>query len=316
MKKLVLLELLLIVCLGTFSQNKELILRKSEGNFYLEHKVVSKDNFYSIGRLYNVSAKHIASFNKIDMNKGLDIDQKLRIPLTDSNFTMTGNSGTPVFYRAGLNTTLTRISEAYHNVPVASLKYWNQRQEEEVAEGEKLIIGFVKSEKLQSITLNHPVPNEEPVKTEPVTAKLTEEKPVIQEVVKEEGEPKGEEPSREIRETKTEEPGSAEHGYFKTSFDQQARLSPTTKNQVVSSGIFKTKSGWEDEKYYVLVDNVEPGTIVKLENPENHQVAYAKVLGEMSSIRLNQNLDVRISNAAASVLKITDPEKFVLKMSY
>ena len=46
MKKLVLLELLLIVCLGTFSQNKELILRKSEGNFYLEHKVVSKDNFY------------------------------------------------------------------------------------------------------------------------------------------------------------------------------------------------------------------------------------------------------------------------------
>ena len=314
MKKLVWLSLLLTVGSGAFSQNNELFLRKNEGSFYLEHKVVSKDNFYSIGRLYNVSAKHIASFNKVDMNKGLDIGQKLRIPLTDTNFTMQGNSGTPVYYKAGLNTTLTRISEAYRQVPVASLRYWNQRTEEEVMEGERLIIGFLRSEKLPSITLNHPaIPENEPAKTEPVTASTNEKEPVKQEA---EDAEKEENVKADDKEKISEEVSPTEHGYFKASFDQQARLTTAARNQVVSSGIFKTSSGWEDAKYYVLADNIEPGTIVRLVNPENNEVAYAKVLGEMSSIRLNQNLDVRISNAAASALKIADTDKFVLKMSY
>jgi hypothetical protein len=36
----------------------------------------------------------------------------------------------------------------------------------------------------------------------------------------------------------------------------------------------------------------------------------------MSGIRQNQGYEIRISNAAASVLDITDTEKFVLKINY
>jgi hypothetical protein len=61
---------------------------------------------------------------------------------------------------------------------------------------------------------------------------------------------------------------------------------------------------------------VDPGTIIKITNPSNNKIIYAKVLGGMSGIRQNQGYDLRISNAASSVLDINDTEKFVLKINY
>ena len=84
MKRLVLPLLCCLFSLSSTAQ-KELILRKNEGNFYLEHKVVPKESFYSIGRLYNVTPRQLAQFNKLDLDRGLNVDQRIRIPLTDTN---------------------------------------------------------------------------------------------------------------------------------------------------------------------------------------------------------------------------------------
>ena len=108
----------------------------------------------------------------------------------------------------------------------------------------------------------------------------------------------------------------AEQGYFKASFEQQVKINPVTKNETVTSGIFKTASGWSDANYYVLIDKVSPGTIVKVINPVNNKAIYAKVLGEMSGIRQNAGLDIRLSNAAASVLGITEQDKYIVKINY
>src|SRR5258705_9697361 len=81
------------------AQKADLLIKSSDKGLYLEHKVVAKESFYSVGRLYNVSPKSIASFNKLDMTKGLFIDQKIRVPLTDTNFTQNGNKGTAVYYK-------------------------------------------------------------------------------------------------------------------------------------------------------------------------------------------------------------------------
>ena len=82
------------------------------------------------------------------------------------------------------------------------------------------------------------------------------------------------------------------------------------------ASVFKTSSGWQDGKYYVLIDNLIPGTIVKLVNPANQKEAYAKVLGEMSRIKQNEGLDIRISNAAAAVLEVPEGSKFNLMIHY
>jgi hypothetical protein len=105
-------------------------------------------------------------------------------------------------------------------------------------------------------------------------------------------------------------------GYFKGQYDQQSKKNSSNKDVTVTSGIFKTASGWQDSKYYALMDNVEPGTIIRVINPDNNKAVFAKVLGEMSGIRQNQGLEVRISNAAASALNVTDTDKFIVKVNY
>ena len=89
-----------------------------------------------------------------------------------------------------------------------------------------------------------------------------------------------------------------------------------SKEQTVTSSIFKTMSGWQDAKYYLLINGVEPGTIVKLTNPSNSKVVFAKVLYSMDKIRENQGVDIRISDAAAASLAVNETDKFILKVNY
>ena len=108
------------------------MVKSSDNGLYLEHKVKTKESFYSVGRLYNTHPKAIANFNKLDMNKGLFIDQKIRIPLTDTNFTQLGNSGTPVYYKVGDKEGLMTVSNKLNNVKLANLRMWNNLSANEV----------------------------------------------------------------------------------------------------------------------------------------------------------------------------------------
>ena len=109
---------------------------------------------------------------------------------------------------------------------------------------------------------------------------------------------------------------ATDFGYFKSHFEKQIRQSPIRKDQALTSGIFKTTSGWVDMKYYLLIDGVQPGTIIKVTNPANNKYIFAKVLGEMTGIRQNERLDIRISSAGASALQISEEDKFIVKVTY
>lgn len=359
MKKLILFFLSAIIFQLAQAQREDLFVKSSNQGLYLEHKVGAKQGLFAIGRLYNVHPKHIAAFNKMDLNAGLSIDQVLRIPLTDTNFIQKGYTGTPVYYRVG-NTgeTLQKISSVTKNVPTQLIKEWNNLKGDIPRSGVKLVVGFLQSNEMPSITITPAVKKDEVVKTEvketpkteaPKTVvkeepKKEEPKAIVKEepkkeepkaVVKEEPkkedpkaivkeEPKKEEPKPVLKETpKKEEAISVSNpstnsigGYFRTSFEQQVRIHPVSKNLTATSGIFKTTSGVQDAKYYLLIDNVTPGTIVRIINPENNAEVYAKVLGEMSGIRQNEGLDIRMSNAAASALQISEQDKFIVKVVY
>lgn len=321
MKKFLFSLVALLLSITIVFAQKELMVKSSDKGLYLEHKVVSKESFYSIGRKYNLHPKALASFNTLDMTKGLFIDQKMLIPLTDTNFTQQGNSGTPVYYKTDDKEGLSAISNKFNKVSLANLRTWNNISGNEAKEDTKLIIGFLKSKEMPSITItNKPKPEEPVAKTEEKPVVKTEEKPVaVTPKVEEKPIVKTEEPVKITPPvvTKPEEKTiTSDNGYFKTHFDQQVKASPVSKNETVTSGIFKTVSGWQDAKYYLLIDKVSPGTIVKVINPTNNKAVYAKVLGEMSGIRQNEGLNIRISNAAASVLEIAEQDKFIVKVNY
>ncbi len=49
---------------------------------YITHTVQPKENFYSLGRMYNISPKEIAPFNNLQLDKGLNLNEIIKVPLT------------------------------------------------------------------------------------------------------------------------------------------------------------------------------------------------------------------------------------------
>jgi LysM repeat protein len=314
MKRSFLLTVALCLSLLLFAQN-ELVVQTSEKGLILTHTVAPKENFYSIGRLYNISAKDIAAANALDMANGLDVGQVIRIPLTSNNFTQASNKGRALYYIVGEGEGLYRVSQNTNKVTMAALRQWNNLTNDNLTTGQKLIIGYLVSPEANNIIVYTPPPTTETGQPKTETA------PPVQRPV--ENERTNDAPVQSARTepavTNTTPVQSAVNdgrgGFFKTFYDQQPR-NRNQKELTVTSGVFKTSSGWQDSKYYALIDNVEPGTIIRITNPSNNKTIYAKVLDQMAGIRQNQGLEVRISNAAASVLDIGDAEKFIVKVNY
>ncbi len=59
------------------AQNKILYIQGASPFLYLTHTVSPKENFYSIGRMYNISPKEIAPLNNLEIDKGLSLGQTI-----------------------------------------------------------------------------------------------------------------------------------------------------------------------------------------------------------------------------------------------
>jgi LysM repeat protein len=322
MKKTILSLLLILASIIVFAQ--EMVVQHNSKGAYLVHTVRPKDNFYSVGRMYAVAPKDLAAFNALDMTKGLEIGQTLMIPLTAANYSQAKATGTPVYYVVGEKEGLYRVSMNNGKVLMASLRKWNHLAKDNISTGQKLIVGYLQAPGVTNTT------TAAPAETTPQTAVAKEPQPKKEDSSKETSpQPvtRTEEPKKETKTTVPPEvkstPATTKStatatgaGYFKSQFDQQRKDHSGGYDETVTSGIFKTTSGWQDAKYYALMDKVEPGTIVQVVNPSNNKSIYAKVLGEMSGIRQNQGLELRISNAAATALDIAEPDKFIVRVVY
>lgn len=333
---------------GAVAQSGKLVVKKGDKGLYLEHKVAAREGLYSVGRLYNVHPRSLAAYNGFDPEKGLDLGQVIRVPLTDSNFTQKDNNGTPVYHIVSAGDGLSKISTQFNKVPVRNLKEWNKLSNDNINLGSPLIIGYLHARGPIPQTVEKetrpapveqtvkketpPVIKEEPVatvqkevvkteeKTEPVDTKRQPEVPSITE--KNQVTPPPVKEKEKLPDTKpvtvpAASPATADGaGFFRGYFEEQTRQRPAAKNETVTAGIFKTTSGWQDAKYYLLIDNVPTGSIVRIVNPDNNKAIFAKVLGQMNGIRQNQGLNIRISSAGASALGVGDGEKFIVNISY
>jgi LysM repeat protein len=335
MKKIIFI--LLAFPLFAKAQEGSLMVQGTAGNLFLNHTAAPKENFYSIGRLYNISPKEIAPFNNMALEKGFSIGQNLKIPLKAENFMQSntvgaGEAAVPVYHKVEPKETLYQLSSRFNKVPVASLKAWNNLQDDAVSPGQGLIVGYLKVKKdLSSLSQNSvSMPD---VKSEPVVAvvkektsvkKEVEPKPVvvkeavktpIKEVIKPEvaakevekkvvAEKTAVQPKKDPIVAKVEEEQVTEEtdakdfkgGVFKSLYNNGGNEAAGT------AGVFKSTSGWEDGKYYCLHNEASQGTIVKITNKANGKFIYAKVLDVMPDLKQNNNLQIRISNAAADIL--------------
>ena len=165
-----------------FAQEK-LFIEGSKPTFYLIHKVSPKENFYSIGRLYNVSPKEIGPFNNIDLSKGLSLGQSIHIPLTVNNFSHTKEvlsteALIPVYHIIAVNQTIGKVASAFEDDP-EHFKKWNNLKTSAVVKGAKVIVGYLKVSKDLSAFANRSI------KMSPSVEPANNNNPVQKETVKE-----------------------------------------------------------------------------------------------------------------------------------
>ena len=343
-------RLLIILCcfpIVILAQNKPLIIAGVTPNLYVNHTVAPKENYYSIGRIYNVSPKEVAPFNNLELDKGLSLAQAIKIPLSTTNFLQTGNAAAdevliPIYHVTAGKEGLYRISVNFNKIPVETLKKWNKLKDDVVSSGTNLIVGYLKVKKELSplagmaktkpadivskeVTAKVAAPAKETVKAAvenaPVPAPAVKkvekqknyevvEKPIITPVAEEVA--KEQAPTKKIVVLTGRKDFNG--GFFKPDYEKQIRNKELAEESG-SGAIFKSTSGWEDGKYYCLHNTSTPGTIVKITNNTNGKSIYAKVLDVIPDIKQNTGLLIRMSNSAAEELGASDA-KFSCSLSY
>jgi LysM repeat protein len=343
--------------------SNDLTVYGQTGKLYLEHTVVAKENWYSVGRLYNVSPKELAPFNHLTLTNPLSIGQVLQIPLTAVNFSQDGKktpseSLIPVYHITQEKEWMYRISVNHNKVPIPTLEKWNNMNKDAVRPGMHLIVGYLRVKTslsglatAPSATLaTAPAPAENkaaetkvadakggetkaaenkstetrqatassanPPATDastgiaPLTAKPVSEKTTDSPIAK----PISTHPTPETARTTTPSPAAPppahfDGGVFKSEFMDNGKAISGV------AGIFKSTSGWQDGKYYALMNNVAIGSIVKVTDAASGKMVFVKVLGQLPDMKESSGLTIRISNAAASEMGQT-ADRFNVQVSY
>jgi len=333
--KTVLLSFILLISSSLMGQQQKLIVRNSGTQLYLDHKVAPKENWYSVGRIYFISPKEIASFNQLSMDKGLSIGQLLKIPLRRENFsqsTAVDNVGGKVVHVVQAKEGLYKLANLY-NVDKELLKKMNGLSSDQINAGTNLVIGYLipSGEPVVSVAPPSP-PKSTPEIPKPV--KAAEKEAVVEEKAKktvppsEAAAPAPQPLAKSIQtaapvkiaeeEVETAKPVAQspklsniqavkpEKSYFSSLYEQQSKEGKQQKLENSVYGVFKSTSGWQDGKFYVLMNNVVPGTVVKLVRRSTDKAVFAKVLGAVPPGKESEGLSLRMSNAAIAALGLGD----------
>ena len=263
-------------------------------------------------------------------------------------------TGAPVYHMIGKGDNLYRLSQLYNKVPINTIKDWNAMKNDVVKDGQLLIVGYMVNaptaaavktvapeskpdpkkdipafndgrttpnttpDKKYIEKTQPPVPKQAPINpvvvpSGPVTKSEktnAEEKPAVTDV-----KPAAKTPAPVNKPTaKTEyTPTEGDEGYFASAYAQHSK-DAAQQFHSGDAAVFKTISGWTDRKFYVLMNDVEPRTIVRITGPGNKNIC-AMVLGPLQETKGASGLLLRISNSAAAALGITDP-KFTLTVTY
>lgn len=359
------------------SQSNELLVQGETGNLHLVHTVIAKENWYSVGRLYNLSPKDLTAYNKLALTQPLVIGQTLQIPLTMVNFSqngqkLAGETLVPVYHVIQEKEWMYRISVNHNKVPIPSLEKWNNVNKDQIHPGMHLIVGYLKvktalsalatgggsgavaaapagkggtsaagngvtsavsggapavakgattapektavakgndgegSEKTGEKAASEKAVEKagyEKSSEKPAVAKANDgavtEKPVVSEPVEK---PAAEKPIVEkpaVKKPENEGTAAAPKfngGAFRGEFNESG------KSASGQAGTFKSTSGWQDGKYYALMNSAPVGTIVRVSDASTGKVIFAKVLGQLPDMKESAGLTIRISNAAAGEL--------------
>ncbi len=265
------------------AQAKLLVLGKCP-ECYVQYRLKPGETLESISALAGMPLAQLKLYNKISSTDLTATPSSIRIPLSASNL-ITSKTPLPIFHVVERGDNLYRLNLQYFTPGIPRIKEWNQLKSETLKDGDMLVVGYLggneplvnanSADALPSMVASAPVPAA-PAAVEAAPVKQVVAIPQV----------------------------SAAEGYYAAQFS--AAL-PAQQLLEISgtAGLFKSITGWGDKRYYVLMNEVVPGSIVRI---TVDQVKYicAKVLGPIPDNKPNKGLLVRLSNAAAAALGVSE----------
>lgn len=321
---------------------------------YTIHTIQKGETLSGLSAKYKTTVGDIMRLNGMNTNSKLQIGEKVKIPANGAKVPATAQTTPPatnppkkevaapavqqpdagaatagIIHTVQKGETLYKIGKQYH-VSIDKIKTWNHLTTDKVSIGQQLSINTPATVTAQKPPVQQQQPQVDNTVSTPVTTTAPQEQPKAEQQVdpstttapvsappadtkpkvKAESQPMipdGKDPYVEPSKISTQ-------GYFTSLFgvDVDGRSLETTNGVSMT---FKTASGWTDKKYYILINDVPPGSIVKITSAQTNKIVYAKVLWKITDTKENDGLNFRISNAAADALGITDT-KFPLTVTY
>ena len=102
-----------------------------------------------------------------------------------------------------------------------------------------------------------------------------------------------------------------DEGFFATLFSEQKK-SAAYQTLDGTASVFKSISGWQDKKFYILTNEIPIGTIVKITTSDFKTIC-AKVINALPDV--SNSIQYRLSDAAAAILGITN-KTFQITITY
>jgi len=310
----------------------------------LIHTIKHGETLSALAKKYSTTVGDIMRLNGMNSNSKLQIGQAVKIPTTVTTPAVVVEAPKPepvkpqpvvakqpeisatvtdVTYQVLKGQSLYGIAKQFKTTEKQIIA-WNNLPNDKIRAGQTIIVG---KEVLEKSTI--------PVTPKPQVSKPVDDKPVAAPSIAQQTN-KNEEltvlnagsakvtPTVETKPTQVPTPiikpeltpisASTKYvdseGFFANYFNHKDRNLTTAAGD---AAIFKTTSGWTDKKYYVLMNDVNQGDIVRL--TANNKTICAKVLGPLPDIKEDNGLLLRVSNAAAAVLGVEDA-KFSVTVSY
>lgn len=250
----------------------------------------------NIAALWSVSSAQLRAANPELAGDTLLGNREILIPLSGILRDNNCDSCRAVFHIVGQSQGLYRIGKWYGNQSAAKIKQLNNLRSDGLTPGQQLLVGYVAinpSAKVVATLASNTIP--EPQKdTVDLPVKVVDVLPMVSVA-----------PSHEL-----EYDGK---GFFETEWKPNGQISSKTGK----AAMFKTESGWQDGKFYLLSSQLMTGAIVKITNFITGKSIFAKVVGPLPVIKQNDGLQMRISSAAAATLGFwNETDQFELKLEY
>lgn len=306
-----------VVYFNNLSAQNKIYLEGTTPNLFVMYEIHSGETLSSISKQFGTEVGVVMRLNGMNNTSKLVFGEKIKVPVNSKSIQQTVQASklnTAFVHVAQQGESLYRISLNHNKAPIDLLKKWNNLTDNTISLGQEIIVGYGNFNVVVSTTpITNPILNTTKPEVHQKPIEETNKPAVVVTPPTSVDTPEQDKPIVKIPtvEDKTDYSSVSDQGFFKTQFGKNVE-GRSLQTRAGTAMTFKTASGWTDKKYYILMNDVPPGSIVKI--ARGSKIIYAKVLWNMGSIKENEGLDFRINSAAASMLSIAE-NKFPLEVT-